>query len=80
MSDVPSRFGGYVPSNFNKDFQGIVPADRALSMSLNIPFVRLLREYGVEHFYDDLKKMGITTLNRKAENYGLSLILGRSRV
>ena len=76
VSDVPSRFGGYVPSNFNKDFQGIVPADRALSMSLNIPFVRLLREYGVEHFYDDLKKMGITTLNRKAENYGLSLILG----
>lgn len=53
VSDVPSRFGGYVPSNFNKDFQGIVPADRALSMSLNIPFVRLLREYGVEHFYDD---------------------------
>ena len=76
VSDVPSRFGGYVPSNFNKDFQGIVPADRALSMSLNIPFVRLLREYGVEHFYDDLKKMGITTLNRKAESYGLSLILG----
>ena len=76
VSDVPSRFGGYVPSNFNKDFQGIVPADKALSMSLNIPFVRLLREYGVEHFYDDLKKMGITTLNRKAENYGLSLILG----
>ena len=75
VSDVPSRFGGYVPSNFNKDFQGIVPADKALSMSLNIPFVRLLREYGVEHFYDDLKKMGITTLNRKAENYGLSLIL-----
>ena len=76
VSDVPSRFGGYVPSNFNKDFQGIVPADKALSMSLNIPFVRLLREYGVEHFYDDLKKMGITTLNRKAESYGLSLILG----
>ena len=76
VSDVPSRFGGYVPSHFNKDFQGIVPADRALSMSLNIPVVLLLREYGVEHFYDDLKKMGITTLNRKAENYGLSLILG----
>ena len=49
-------------------------------MSLNIPFVRLLREYGVEHFYDDLKKMGITTLNRKAENYGLSLILGGASV
>ncbi|WP_231932420.1 MULTISPECIES: penicillin-binding protein 1C [Butyricimonas] len=76
VSDVPSRFGGYTPSNFNKEFQGVVPAAKALSMSLNIPFVRLLREYGVEHFYDDLKKMGITTLNRRAENYGLSLILG----
>lgn len=76
VSDVPSRFGGYVPSNFNREFQGVVPADKALSTSLNIPFVRLLREYGVEHFYDDLKKMGITTLNRRADVYGLSLILG----
>lgn len=76
VSDVPSRFGSYVPSNFNKGYLGVVPADKALSTSLNIPFVRLLREYGVEHFYDDLKRMGITTLNRPASDYGLSLILG----
>lgn len=76
LSDIPSRFGGYVPSNFNKEFQGVVPADQALAMSLNIPFVRLLRRYGVEHFYDNLKRMGITTLYREPAHYGLSLILG----
>ena len=76
LSDIPSRFGGYVPSNFNKEFQGVVPADQALAMSLNIPFVRLLRGYGVEHFYDNLKRMGITTLYREPGHYGLSLILG----
>lgn len=76
VSDVPSRFGEYAPLNFNKDFQGVVPADKALSLSLNVPFVRMLREYGVGHFYDGLKRMGVTTLARPAEHYGLSLILG----
>ena len=76
VSDVPSRFGSYVPENFSKAYQGVVPADKALSSSLNIPFVRMLREYGVSHFYDDLKQMGITTLDRDAQHYGLSLILG----
>lgn len=76
VPDVPSRFGGYAPSNFNKDFQGIVPADKALSMSLNIPFVRLLKDYTYNRFYNDLKRLGITSLNRSADDYGLSLVLG----
>ena len=76
VSDVPTRFGEYAPTNFNKDFQGVVPADEALAMSLNVPFVRMLSDYGVGHFYDGLKRMGVTTLRRPAEHYGLSLILG----
>ncbi|MEG2556071.1 MAG: transglycosylase domain-containing protein [Odoribacter sp.] len=76
IPDVPSRFGSYAPANFSRDFKGAVPADLALAQSLNIPFVRMLRDYTYTRFYDDLKEMGITSLNRKADNYGLSLILG----
>lgn len=76
IPDIPSRFGSYAPSNFNHDFQGAVPADQALSMSLNIPFVRMLKEYNYGRFYDELKLLGITSLNRSADDYGLSLILG----
>ncbi|MCC8173892.1 MAG: penicillin-binding protein 1C, partial [Odoribacter sp.] len=76
VSDIPSRFGSYSPSNFNKTFLGVAPADKALSMSLNIPFVRMLRQYDYHLFHSDLKELGITTLNRPADDYGLSLILG----
>lgn len=76
VADIPSRFGGYVPSNFNRSFLGVAPADRALAMSLNIPFVRMLKEYNYSRFYEDLKQLGITSLTRPADDYGLSLILG----
>lgn len=76
VSDTPSRFGSYSPSNFSRTFQGVAPADKALTMSLNIPFVRMLKEYGYTRFYDELKQLGIRSLNRPADDYGLSLILG----
>lgn len=76
VPDIPSRFGSYAPSNFNRDFKGSVLASQALSQSLNIPFVRMLRDYSYARFYDDLKQLGITSLNRRADHYGLSLILG----
>lgn len=80
VSDIPSRFGGYAPANFNRSFQGVAPADEALSRSLNIPFVHMLKDYSYTRFYGDLKRLGITTLNRRAEDYGLSLILGGAEV
>lgn len=76
VPDIPSRFGNYAPSNFNHDFRGAVPAGQALTQSLNIPFVRMLRDYTYARFYDDLKQLGITSLNRAPDHYGLSLILG----
>ena len=76
LPDVPTRFGNYAPANFNRDFQGVVPADQALAQSLNIPFVHLLRQYGVPRFHHDLQRLGITTLPHPPDHYGLSLILG----
>lgn len=76
VPDIPSRFGRYAPSNFNRHFRGAAPADEALALSLNIPFVRMLKAYNYSRFYEDLKKLGIHSLNRPADDYGLSLILG----
>ncbi|MFL5754535.1 MAG: penicillin-binding protein 1C [Bacteroidia bacterium] len=76
VPDVPTQIGGYSPKNFNFSYDGAVPANRALARSLNIPAVRMLNQYGVEKFHHDLKAMGYTTINRPANTYGLSLILG----
>ncbi|MEO8416675.1 MAG: penicillin-binding protein 1C [Ginsengibacter sp.] len=80
VPDIPTQIGGYTPQNFDLGFDGAVPASIALARSLNIPAVKLLQQYKYQRFYDLLKQLGITTLNRPADNYGLSLILGGSEV
>jgi penicillin-binding protein 1C len=76
LPDVPSYFGGYSPSNYDQTYRGAVPASRALARSLNVPAVRMLQSHGVTKFQDELQRLGLTTLDRSAEDYGLSLILG----
>ena len=76
LPDIPSYFSGFSPKNFSQTYDGAVPASAALARSLNVPAVYLLKEYGVQPFYDLLKKLGISTLNKSSSHYGLSLILG----
>ncbi|MGZ3884185.1 MAG: penicillin-binding protein 1C [Bacteroidia bacterium] len=76
IPDVPTRFGSFSPKNFSLQYDGAVPANKALARSLNIPMVRLLNDYGLEKFHRELKQYGLTTLHRPAQHYGLSLILG----
>ena len=76
LPDVPFYQKGFNPQNFNKTFEGAVPAHKALARSLNIPYVYLLQEYGVERFHHLLKKTGMRSLNQGPHHYGLSLILG----
>ena len=80
LADVPTQIGGYTPQNYDRQYDGAVPASIALSRSLNIPAVKLLQQYKYARFYDLLKQLGMTTLNKPADNYGLSLILGGSEV
>lgn len=80
VQDIPSYFGSYSPKNYSGRFEGTLPMNQALSQSLNIPMVHLLNSYGLTKFYTDLKKMGLTTLHRPAQHYGLSLILGGAEV
>lgn len=76
IEDVPIVLSGYAPKNYNEKFDGAVPAQRALSRSLNVPIVKMLKDYGVPKFHNQLKKMGMTTITRPSTDYGLSLILG----
>lgn len=76
IRDVPVRFGGFTPKNFDENYNGAVPASMALSRSLNIPSVHMLRQYKAERFLHLLRDLGLTTLDKPADHYGLSLILG----
>ncbi|MGJ8591637.1 MAG: penicillin-binding protein 1C [Aquaticitalea sp.] len=76
VADVPTQFGSYNPENFDKSFDGAVPASRALSRSLNIPSVRMLQEFGLDRFHHYLKALKMKDLKYNANHYGLSLILG----
>ncbi|TRX61839.1 penicillin-binding protein 1C [Fulvivirga sp. M361] len=76
VPDVPTYLSGYAPKNYFPSFDGAVKADEALYRSLNIPFVRMLQQYGVDRFYNDLKNMSMSTLVYPSNHYGLSLILG----
>ena len=76
VPDVPTLIGGFSPKNFSRDYDGAVPADKALVRSLNVPAVHELRDYRYEKFYQLLKRVGITTLTQPPGHYGLSLVLG----
>lgn len=76
VPDVPTQYAGYMPENYDRAYRGAVPADVALARSLNVPAVRLLHQYGIDRFYDFMKHFGMTTLNRRPDAYGLTLILG----
>ncbi len=76
VPDIPTRYEGFRPKNFDRQFRGAVPARTALAWSLNVPAVRLLHEYGIAKFKNKLSRWGMNTLFRPAEDYGLSLILG----
>jgi penicillin-binding protein 1C len=76
VPDIPTQFRGFAPENFDRQFRGAVPADEALAQSLNVPAVRLLRDYGYARFYDLLQALQFSTLTQPPDHYGLSLILG----
>ena len=76
IADTPVNINGFAPQNYDMTYEGAVPAAEALSRSLNVPSVHLLKDFGVQKFQEDLKERGLTTLTRSASDYGLSLILG----
>jgi len=76
LLDVPTNFYGFRPENYDLTFQGQVNVHEALSHSLNIPPVRLVKELGLDHFLDVLEKSGFKTVKRQRSGLGLSAVLG----
>ncbi len=80
LLDIPTGFAGYAPKNYDGHFRGRVTMEQALVTSLNVPAVRLLNDIGVAPFLDLLHRGGLSTLDRPAAHYGLSLVLGGGEV
>jgi penicillin-binding protein 1C len=76
VPDIPTQIAGYSPENFNESYSGAIEAKKALARSLNIPAVRLLQSYGLHKFRDQLNGFDLKGLNKSADHYGLTLILG----
>ena len=80
VPDIPLIAEGFQPQNFNLKHDGAVPASLALSRSLNLPAVNMLRQYGVPKFLNDLRSSGFSTFVFPSDHYGLTLILGGGEV
>lgn len=76
LPDIPIQYNGFAPKNYTESYDGAVPAGLALSRSLNIPAVAMLKEYSYQRFYDLLRKMKFTHFTKPSDHYGLSIILG----
>ncbi len=80
VPDVPTYMSGYSPLNFDRSYSGAVAANTALVRSLNIPAVRMLRDFGLEKFHARLQELQFSTINQRPGHYGLTLILGGAEV
>jgi penicillin-binding protein 1C len=78
VADLPTHYEGFAPRNFEQRFDGAVPASQALARSLNVPAVRALRQHGIDRTIRLLRTMGMHHVDRNADHYGLSLIVGGS--
>ena len=76
VEDLPTRMGTYAPQNYDGRFNGLVRLDEALSRSLNVPFVRLLQQIGVQSFLSALTSMGAKQLRPEPGYYGLTAAIG----
>jgi penicillin-binding protein 1C len=76
IEDRPSAFGGYVPANFDLDYQGTVSVRHALQLSLNIPAVKLLDAVGPARLVARLHRAGARPVLPDLSPPGLAVGLG----
>lgn len=77
LNDVPRAYAGYRPANFDAMARGSVSLADALVLSLNLPFVELLNQVGVDAFENALRSLGFASLGG---NLGLGLAIGNAEV
>ena len=58
VDDSPAAFAGYTPQNFDRTFEGVITARRALQLSRNLPAVELLSAVGPARLVYRMKRAG----------------------
>lgn len=89
LFDIPTQFnpscgpfsrestgGCYAPDDYDGKFLGPISLRGALGQSRNVPAVQLLYLVGVNDALQKAKQLGITTLDKNSDRYGLTLVLG----
>jgi membrane peptidoglycan carboxypeptidase len=84
LLDVPTTFNQdgvpYTPRNDDGQFRGVVSVREALANSYNVPTVRALSAVTIGQVIRIARQLGLNTLNRPLDEYGLSLALGSAEV
>jgi penicillin-binding protein 1C len=75
LKDIPKRFAGYTPENFDVKFAGPIDATKALTTSRNVPAVDLANRLTKPDLYEALKSVYVSKMKPRG-HYGLSLPLG----
>jgi penicillin-binding protein 1C len=76
IEDRPTAFGGYVPGNFDREFQGTVSVRQALQRSLNVPAVTLLEQVGPVRLLARMRRAGAEPVLPDERPAGLAIGLG----
>ncbi len=80
LLDDSLDLGAYNPENYDGLYNGMLSAADALRHSLNVPAVMILDRVGVPVLHRFLKGVGLDTLTRPSDSYGLGLTLGDCEV
>lgn len=70
----------YTPENYDRKYHGPQRLRQALARSYNIPAVKVLDWVGVDNVIKTAHRLGINTLDKDLDYYGLSLTLGGGEV
>lgn len=76
VPDIPKDYGGYSPKNYDGLYSGLVRIEDALARSLNIPFINLLDQIGIEKFLGMVGQTGVSRILKSPGYYGLSVAAG----
>jgi 1A family penicillin-binding protein len=66
----------YQPQNYDQKYHGTLPLKMAMGNSLNIPAIKTELITGIPAVLDTARRMGVTSLNKADNEYGVSLTLG----
>jgi membrane carboxypeptidase/penicillin-binding protein len=81
-TDFGTNFDGtaYVPQNYDREFHGPMRVREALANSFNVPAVEVMSWVGVDKVIRTAHSLGITSLDKGPNAYGLPLTLGGGEV